>query len=96
LKKLLAEEVDKKPIRGRLVTAYLAGNPVLGTGDFQSLQPCSNRTQTGCLVAWSSYPSDYVGQRFFGHASKGRPICVDPANPQGGRASLDAFLPAAS
>ena len=93
LKKLLAEEVDGKPVQGHLVAAYLAGNPHLGTSDFRSIKPCHDRTETGCLVAWSSYPADYVGDRFFGHASKGSPICVNPASPQGGQAPLDAFLP---
>lgn len=93
LKKLLAEEIDGKPVQSRLVAAYLAGNPDLGTGDFRTIQPCRSRRQTGCLVAWSSYPMNYGGSRFFGNASKGNAICINPASPGGGRASLDVFLP---
>lgn len=91
LKKLLAEEIDGKPSLKLLVAAYLAGNPDLGTGDFHSLQTCRTRTQTGCLVAWSSYPADYTGQRFFGRATHGEPLCVNPAGLGEDQAAFEGF-----
>ena len=92
LKKLIAEEVDGKPARHLLVGAYLAGNPNLGSASFRAIRPCRASGETGCLVAWSSYGTDYRGERNFGGSREGAPICVNPAALSGGRAPLKSYL----
>jgi hypothetical protein len=77
-----------------LVAAYLAGNSDLGTATFKQLKPCASPSDTACVVAWSSFLEGTKGPRVFGHAAKdaGSPLCVNPAAPGGGRASIKAYL----
>lgn len=94
LKRLIAEEIDGKPARARLVGAYLAGNPDLTSGSFRTIAPCRAAGQTGCLVAWSSYREGAQGARIFGGGDATRPaVCVNPAAPAGGRGALTSFFP---
>jgi len=93
LKRLLAEEVDGKPVQKLLVSAYLAGNSDLGIGTLKHIKPCAGPTDTACLVAWSSFREGDQNRRFFGSAPKGMaPLCVNPAAPAGGRAPIKAYL----
>lgn len=92
LRSFLRKEIVGKPVQKQLVAAYLAGNPDLGMGDLQSLPLCDRPDRFGCVVAWSSYSPGYAGPRFFGHASNGAPICVNPARPGSASAPLDSFL----
>ena len=62
LRKLLREEIDPRPaLRRDLVSAILPGADVLvrrGSdrgGDFRSVPLCHRRSQTGCVLAWSTY-----------------------------------------
>lgn len=93
LKKLIAQEVDGQPVQRRLVGAYLAGNPDLGSQSFRAIRPCRAVGETGCLVAWSSYPAGYAGVRAFGASRQGAPVCVNPAALGGGRGMLKPVLP---
>jgi len=93
VKRLLAEEFDGKPAQKLLVAAYLAGNPDLGSATFKSIKPCASTSDTGCIVAWSSYVEGTEGPRVFGHPPAGMsPLCVNPAAPGGGRAPIKAYL----
>jgi len=93
LKRLIRDEIDGRPAQARLAGAYLAGNPDLGEKSFRAILPCRRTGQTGCLVAWSSYPDGYEGERAFGGSREGAPVCVDPAAIGGGRATLKPVLP---
>ena len=110
---LLRGEVDPKPdVRRLLVSAILAGGNVtvpLGKtvgGDFASIPACGSATQTGCVVAYSSFdttppdgaPFGRIGTalRPFATGTTGLQIlCVNPASPGGGTATLEPFFPTA-
>lgn len=93
LKRLIAEEIERRPAQKRIVAAYLAGNPDLTTASFKRMKPCATRAQTGCVVAWSSYGEAYQGMRFFGTGTATTPaLCVNPASPGDGRAPIKAYL----
>jgi hypothetical protein len=92
LRSFLPEEIIGKPVQKQLVAAYLAGNPDLGADDLRGLPLCDRPDRAGCVVAWSSYMPGYAGPRFFGHATNGAPVCVNPARPGAASAPLDSFL----
>jgi hypothetical protein len=110
---LLRSEVEPKPeVRRLLVSAILAGGNVtvaagkLIGGDFSTIPGCSSSTQTGCVVAYSSFdttpPKNAVFARIstalraFGGSTKGLEIlCVNPAAPGGGKATLKPYFPTA-
>jgi hypothetical protein len=93
LKRLIAEEIDGKPVQKLLVAAYLAGNPDLNAKSFHDVKPCAVPDQTDCVVAWSSYIDTYDGPRFFGTTPSGTPpLCVNPAAISGGRGALETYL----
>jgi hypothetical protein len=74
-------------------------------GDFANIPACGSMTQVGCVVAYSSFdetpPSDSLFGRVdspldpFADSSSGslQVLCVNPASPAGGGASLDPYLP---
>jgi hypothetical protein len=113
LVQLLQKEIDTKPaVRKRLVAAYLMGGNVTVPkgrdvgGDFQHVPACRKRTQTGCVVAFSTFDQTPPADALFGRAntsfSRVRPqspadteiLCVNPAALQGGAAPLRAYFPA--
>ena len=71
--RLLKSQVDPKPaVRARMVSALLMGGnvtvPIGKTvgGDFKRIPACRSRSQTGCVVAYSSFldppPADSPNQ----------------------------------
>lgn len=61
LTRLIAEEIDTKPVRERLVSALLMGaripvpkSPDVG-GAFQNVPLCRSESQTGCVIAYAAY-----------------------------------------
>ncbi len=111
---LLKFEVDAKPeVRRLLVSALLmGGNVTVPTGksvggDFANIPACSSASQTGCVVAYSSFdktpPADAVFGRIatainpFGRSNAGQLeiLCVNPAAPGGGTATLQPYFPTA-
>ena len=63
--KLLQKQVDNNPaVRSHLVSAIILGGnvtvPVGGTvgGSFQHIPACTTSTQTGCVIAYSSFDAD--------------------------------------
>ena len=103
---LLAREVDGKPaVRKRLVSALLLGGNVTvkrGTrigGDFAHIPGCRSATETGCVVAYSSFEGTPPVNSLFGrvgsginpyaHRGKdGHGLGVNPAALAGGRGAL--------
>jgi hypothetical protein len=74
-------------------------------GDFQNIPACSSEAQTGCVVAYSSFaqtpPADAVFGRVatainvigFDKTASLQILCVNPASPSGGTATLKPYLP---
>ncbi|HEX7590518.1 MAG TPA: DUF3089 domain-containing protein [Candidatus Limnocylindrales bacterium] len=109
---LLRAEVDPKPaVRKLLVSALLMGGnltvPVGKTvgGDFQNIPECGSATQTGCVVAYSSFGKTPPADAAFGRVDSNinifsnkytvpsQVVCVNPAAPAGGTAPLSIYLP---
>jgi hypothetical protein len=103
LQRLIAEEIDGKPVAERLVAAFLAGDPVLPVpagkrvgGVFKHIPLCASAAQTGCAYVWSSYlDSDATPKRTFANDPGNGLVagCVTPAAPGGGAGELKAVLP---
>lgn len=103
LQRLIAEEIDGKPVQRRLVAAFLAGDPALPVptgarvgGVFKHVPLCASAAATGCAYVWSSYlDSDVTPVRVFAN-NPGQGLvagCVSPAAPGGGSGELKAVLP---
>ena len=113
--RLLQQEVDRNAaLRRRLVSALLIGGNVAVPrgrtvgGDFMHIPACTSSTETGCVVAYSSFASKPPANSQFGRTTSdaGVPLlaprknspslqimCVNPAAPSGGTAPLDPYLP---
>ena len=105
LTRLIAEEIDGKPVAKRMVSAILAGTnlPVPPGADvggaFKSIPLCRRKDQTGCVVAFASFrassppPADSRFGRVAGTPGMAA-ACVNPAAPGGGDAELHSFMTA--
>lgn len=110
--RLLASQVDPNPsLRSRTVVAILAGgNVTVPVGQtvgatFQHLPLCTAPNQTGCVIAYSSFPSEPPEDSDFGRPGQGVSLqsgqtttmgvqvaCVNPAALAGGTADLDSYF----
>ncbi|GAB1262198.1 DUF3089 domain-containing protein [Aurantivibrio plasticivorans] len=101
LSRLIAAEIDGKPIQKQLVSAVLAGQSITVPegkkvgGAFKHIPVCESQDQIGCVVAIQSYrdriPPPANGM--FGRGGNGREaLCVNPAAPAGGKTELHAYL----
>jgi hypothetical protein len=114
--RLLRSQVDPNPsVRAKLVSAVLLGGNVqvpTGTGTagtFAHIPPCRSQAQTGCVIAYSSFPSEPPPAANFGRPGQGvslqsgqttssgqMVLCTDPASLAGGSGSLLPWFPATS
>ena len=98
--KLLRTQVDPSPaLRKRLVSAIILGGnvqvPVGGTvgGTFRHIPTCRSASQTGCVIAYSSFGTPPPSASFFGRPGQGVSLqsgqtaksgqlvaCVNPVN----------------
>lgn len=102
LKRLIAEEIDGKPVAARMLSAILPGTAVLVPenqdvgGDFKSVPLCRADTQSACVITWASYRdvASLPANALFGRSRDPslRAGCVNPAKLSGGAAPLDAIL----
>jgi hypothetical protein len=102
LQRLIAEEIDGRPAQRLLVSAFLAGDPVLPVpagarvgGVFKSVPLCAAAAETGCAYVWSDYlSSDTEQPRVFARnlSSAVAAGCDSPAAPGGGTGELKAYL----
>lgn len=108
---LIHREIDPYPdVRKQLVSALLMGGNVTVPegqtvgGDFANIPACGSASQTGCVVAYSSFDTTPPLDAGFGRASgltmfrfaKTEPqqvLCVNPAAPGGGTAALKPVFP---
>ncbi|MET1111846.1 MAG: DUF3089 domain-containing protein [Allosphingosinicella sp.] len=101
LLKLLAEEIDGKPIAKHMLSAILLGWPVevpegkLVGGSLKSTPLCTRVGQTGCVITYMSFraASPPADNAFLGRAARAGMTagCTNPAALGGGRARLDSY-----
>jgi hypothetical protein len=110
--RLLARVVDDDvALRARLVVAILAGGNVtvpdgrIVGATFQHLPLCAADGEHGCVIAYSTFPSEPPADALFGRAGRGVSLqsgqsqtrgvhvaCVNPAALAGGSGDLDPYL----
>jgi hypothetical protein len=102
LRQLVTKEIDSKPkVRKRLISAVLLGGNVLvkkGSdvgGDFKHVRACRSRSQTGCVIAFSTYGETPPADAIFGRTtSPGKEVlCTNPAALGGGSAKITPIQP---
>ena len=104
LKRLLAEEIDGKPVQQQLVSAILPGTnflvpagKVVG-GDLKSIPLCTASGQTGCVISYVTFRDEApppANSRFGRTQAPGMKVaCVNPAAIGGGSGPADAYFPA--
>lgn len=103
LTRLIKEEIDGKPIEGKLVSAILMGTnlPVPKGADvggaFKHIPVCRSNTQTGCVIAFADFRANVPppANSRFGKAPDGMlAACANPAALAGGSGMLNAYLAA--
>jgi Protein of unknown function (DUF3089) len=113
---LISTQLDHQPaVLRRLVVAVLVGgNLQVPSGKtvgaaFSQVPLCTSSTETGCAIAFSSYPSEPPADAVFSRPGQGTSIqsgettkagqqvaCVNPAAIAGGSADLDPYMPTVS
>jgi hypothetical protein len=113
--RLIRADIDDNPkIRARIALALLIGGNVTTAdgattgGSFRHLPLCTRPRQTGCVIAYSSYPRQPPSYSLFGRPGEGvsalsgetrtagvQVACVNPAAIGGGRAPLHPYYPTA-
>src|SRR5215468_8213284 len=102
LTQLIKNEIDGKPVQGRVISALLLGTslPVpkgkdVG-GAFQHMPLCHSATQTGCVITYASFRSNVPppANSRFGKVPGENMVsgCVNPAALAGGSGPLHAYL----
>jgi hypothetical protein len=104
LTRLIKEEIDGKPIQGKLISAILMGTnlPVPKGADaggaFKHIPVCRSNRQTACVIAFADFRADAPppANSRFGKAPDGmQAACANPAALGGGSGMLNAYLSAA-
>jgi len=101
LRQLISKYIEPDPVlRHRIVSAILLGGNVLVPtgkdvgGDFKYLGACHRASQTGCVIAYSSFDHTPPANSLFGRAPAGdQVLCTNPASLEGGSAALDPYFP---
>jgi Protein of unknown function (DUF3089) len=88
LEQLIKEQFDTNPaLRAQLVSAVLLGGNVLvpegqrSGGTFTNVPTCAEATETGCVIAYSSFLKEPPENAFFGRP--GSPLLGGPPPPAG-------------
>jgi len=107
LTELIRKEIDGAPVQSRIVSAFLIGGPggILVPrgknvgGTFLHLPLCRATTQTGCVVAYSSFRNTAppTATTRFGLSADSTLVaaCTNPAALGGGEAALNGYFDAA-
>ena len=98
LKRLVAEEIDGKPIAKQMLSAMLVGSNIMVAkgkdvgGDFESTPLCRTADQTGCVISYVSFRETApppAASRFGKPTKEGlEAACTNPAALTGGSAAL--------
>jgi Protein of unknown function (DUF3089) len=104
LEELIRREIEGKPIQSRIVSALLTGSNVAVPrgrdvgGAFQSMRLCQSASQTGCVVAYSSFRNTVPpsSNALFGRVSgQGMAAaCTNPARLAGASDVVHAYFSA--
>ncbi len=106
LKRLIAEEIEGKPVARQMLSAMLAGTNVAVPkgkdqgGDLKSTPVCRKAGQTSCVIAWTSFretdppPANSRFGRVPDAAQES--VCANPAALSGGMALVHARFPASA
>jgi len=109
---LISARLDHQPsvLRRLLVAILVGGNLQVPVGKtvgatFTRVPLCTSGTQTGCAIAFSSYPSQPPADSVFGRPGQGTSLqsgqtakagqqvaCVNPAALNGGTGDLDPYM----
>lgn len=103
LVRLMTQEIDGQPVSRQLIVAVVPGTSVqvpkgldVG-GTFQHLPLGRALAQTGCVIAYSSYPENPPPPFHARYGRSARPVwedaCVHPAANDDAQGALDAALP---
>jgi Protein of unknown function (DUF3089) len=102
LTRLIREEIDGKPIQSRMVSALLPGATIAVPrgkdvgGAFQHVPLCHSASQTGCVIAYSSFRATMPppANTKFGKVANPDMVaaCTNPAMIGGGSGELHAWL----
>jgi hypothetical protein len=102
LTRLIADQIEGKPVQSRIVSALLLGTNVAVPkgkdvgGSFKSMRLCSSATQTGCVVTYVSFRDTIpppANTRFGRVPGEGQvAACTNPASLGGGAGELHAYL----
>jgi pimeloyl-ACP methyl ester carboxylesterase len=112
--RLIRADIDPSPdLRRKIALAILLGANVTVAdgrrtgGSFQHLELCSRKGEAGCVIAYSTFPSEPPAFSLFGRAGSGdsalsgetatnrQVACVNPAALGGGMAFLHPYVPSA-
>jgi len=103
LTRLIATEIDGKPIQKQIISAMLLGTNVqvpkgkVVGGSFKSMPLCTAGDQTQCIITYASFRSDVPpsANGLFGRGGKGTvSACTNPAQLAKGSNDLHAYLSA--
>jgi hypothetical protein len=114
--RLISDQLDNQPsvLRRLLVAILVGGNLQVPVGKtagatYTKVPLCTAATQTGCTIAFSSYPSQPPADSVFGRPGQGSSLqygqtakagqqvaCVNPAALDGGTGDLSPYLQTAS
>jgi len=102
LAELIRQEIDGKPVQARMVSAIIPGATIAVPrgkdvgGAFQHVPVCRSASQTGCVIAYSSFRSTIPppANTYFGKVAKPNMVaaCANPAALGGGVGDLHAYL----
>jgi hypothetical protein len=112
---LISTQIDHRPavLRRLLVAILVGGNLQVPSGKrigatFTKVPLCASAIETGCAIAFSSYPSQPPSDSVFARPGQGTSLqsdqtaktgqqvaCVNPAALGGGTGKLDPYLPTA-
>ncbi|RZJ25908.1 MAG: DUF3089 domain-containing protein [Haliea sp.] len=108
---LVVREIEGRPAQRRIVSALLLGTNIAVPkgrdvgGAFRSMPLCRSASQTGCVIAYTSFRADAPppADSLFGRIGPGAAggtdpamfnvACTNPAALAGGRGNLQALLP---
>lgn len=110
--RLISSQIDPDPtLRARMVSAIiLGGNVQVPTGrdvggSFKNIPGCRSTSQTGCVIAYSSFPTPPPADSEFGRPGTGvslqsgqttttgdQVLCTNPASLAGGSGALDPYF----
>ena len=101
LTRMIAAEIDGKPIQKQLISAILMGTSLgvdkgKDTGTFKTIPTCKSASQTGCVIAYATFRDTVpppANTRFGKVANTAmEAVCTNPAALGGGATPLKAYL----